>query len=245
MRYGGNRMSAPDLPIRVAILSAGDPPQDMQQRFGTYAAMIQKALGPGFATSTFDVRAGHYPDMAVFGAAIITGSAASVYGDAPWIGALLEWLGGADPAIPMVGLCFGHQAMAAAYGGIVRKAEGNPAVGLRGYAVRARQKWMDERERVTIPVAHFDQIISLPPRVSVTLASDYCPYAGLAYRDRNAISFQPHPEFTRDFADALIARFEQQGLLGGAEGDAERRAMAQSDDIEPVRRWIRDFIRSG
>ena len=43
-----------------------------------------------------------------------------------------------------------------------------------------------------------------PPGARVVAASDFTPFAALAYADQPAISFQGHPEFDPAFATALI-----------------------------------------
>ena len=42
-----------------------------------------------------------------------------------------------------------------------------------------------------------------PPGAKVFLSSDFAPYAGLIYDNGAAISVQPHPEFSDDYAMAL------------------------------------------
>ena len=45
-----------------------------------------------------------------------------------------------------------------------------------------------------------------PPNTEVVAASDFTPFAALAWTDRPAISFQFHPEFSPAFAKALIEK---------------------------------------
>jgi len=64
------------------------------------------------------------PDPREFDCAILLGSEAHVYaGVDPWIPGELQWVRDADAAsVPMLGICFGAQAIAAALGGVVRRA---------------------------------------------------------------------------------------------------------------------------
>ena len=70
--------------IRVGILETGSPPPPLQERFGSYAAMVQALLGRQHEFATFDVRNGELPQGAAScNAYVITGSASGVYdGDA-------------------------------------------------------------------------------------------------------------------------------------------------------------------
>ncbi|MEM9988211.1 MAG: gamma-glutamyl-gamma-aminobutyrate hydrolase family protein, partial [Pseudomonadota bacterium] len=65
---------------------------------------------------------------------MITGSPAGVYEDHPWIAPLedsiREWTWQNHP---VVGICFGHQIMAQALGGMVQKSDRGWGVGLHTY----------------------------------------------------------------------------------------------------------------
>lgn len=84
--------------------------------------MFQKMLGFGFEVERFDVPAGELPAQGEHDAFLITGSPAGVYDPLPWIPRLLDFIRSAQGS-KMVGVCFGHQAMAEALGGHVEKSE--------------------------------------------------------------------------------------------------------------------------
>ena len=106
----------------------------------------------------------------------------------------------------MVGVCFGHQAMAEALGGKVEKSEKGWGAGLHSYEVVRRTPWMNGETQIAAPASHQDQVVVQPPDTEVTVASAFTPFAGLAWTDRPAISFQFHPEFSPGFAKALIEK---------------------------------------
>jgi GMP synthase (glutamine-hydrolysing) len=54
-------------------------------------------------------------------AIVVLGSDRSVNDDEPWIAAELEWLRAATAAAPVLGICFGAQALAVAFGGSVAR----------------------------------------------------------------------------------------------------------------------------
>ena len=71
-------------------------------------------------------------------ASSITGSAAGVYDDFPWLDPLRDFIRRAYAAkTPMLGICFGHQIMADALGGDVRKSEKGWGIGRHVYDVDA------------------------------------------------------------------------------------------------------------
>lgn len=190
---------------RIAILETGAPPPSLAGTHGDYPAMFRDLLGEGFAFSTFDVQAGGWPDAGAFDAAIITGSSAGVYETDPWIADLLDWIRAAKGRTKLVGVCFGHQAMAQALGGRVEKSEHGWGVGLHRYQVVSPEPWMTPfAATVAIPASHQDQVVEKPADARVILQSDFTPFAGLAWGD-DAICMQPHPEFTPAFATELTA----------------------------------------
>ena len=189
--------------MTIAVLETGAPPEELAGRFGSYPDMFAQMLGVGEVTR-YDVAAGTLPEPTAHPAFIVSGSPAGVYDDLPWIAPLLEFLRFARGKTKLIGICFGHQAMAQAFGGQVEKSDKGWGIGLHEYAVVARQSWMDQALAVSIPASHQDQVVALPPGAEVTLASAFTPVAGLAWRGHPSISFQCHPEFTPAFAKALI-----------------------------------------
>lgn len=94
----------------IAILETGRPPAHLAEAFGDYTAQFRAMLGEGATTHRFDVQAGELPeDPSAFVGTIVTGSAAGVYEDLPWIEPLSAWLREARGKTRLVGVCFGHQ----------------------------------------------------------------------------------------------------------------------------------------
>ena len=163
---------------RVAILETGAPPPALAQRHGDYPAMFRALLGDGYQIETFDARTGEWPDAAAFDAAIITGSAAGVYETDPWIGDLLDWIREAKGRTRLIGICFGHQAMAQALGGRVEKSDRGWGVGLHRYDVVSAEPWMTPpAATVAIPVSHQDQVVEKPADARVLLSSAFTPFS--------------------------------------------------------------------
>ncbi len=226
--------------MKLAILETGRPPGDLAQRFGDYPSMFVRMLGDGFEVETFDVAAGNLPtDPAAYDAYLITGSPAGVYDHLPWIQPLSEFIRSAKDR-KMVGICFGHQIMAEALGGHVEKSDKGWGAGLHHYSIVRREPWMDGEVEVAIPASHQDQVVTQPPNTQIIAESDFTPYAGLAWTDRPAISFQFHPEFARDFAKALIAeRYDKV-----PNPDAAMASLDAPNDRALAAEWIRRFLKS-
>lgn len=225
---------------RIAILETGAPPPALAETHGDYPAMFRGLLGDGYAFQTFRSQAGEWPDPQAFDAAIITGSAAGVYEDAPWIAELLDWIRSAKGRTRLIGVCFGHQAMAQALGGRVEKSERGWGVGLHRYEVAVAEPWMDPpAATVAIPVSHQDQVVEKPADARVLLRSDFTPFAGLAWDD-DAVSLQGHPEFTPAYAAALTAGRRER--IGADIVDPALDSLTRPDDRARVGQWLRRFI---
>jgi GMP synthase-like glutamine amidotransferase len=225
---------------RIAILETGAPPPALAARHGDYPAMFRDLLGEGFDFETFDVQAGQWPDPAGFDAAIITGSAAGVYESAAWIGELLDWIRAARGRTRLVGICFGHQAMAQALGGRVEKSERGWGVGLHRYDVALTEPWMvPAAAALAIPASHQDQVVAKPDDARVVLRSAFTPFAGLAWGE-DAISFQPHPEFTPAFATDLTAG--RRDRIDPALVERAVDSLKAPDDRAVLGRWISAFV---
>jgi GMP synthase-like glutamine amidotransferase len=81
-------------------------------------------------------------------------------------------------------------------------------------------------------------VVVQPPNTRIVATSDFTPFAALAWADRPAISFQFHPEFSPDFAKALIrARHDALPNPGPAIESLDR-----PNDNELVAGWIRRFL---
>lgn len=196
--------------MKITIVQTGAVPDFLQPRFDDYPAMFRRMFataGGQFDYGDVDVLAGEaLPDPSGLEGIVITGSPAGVYEDHAWLSPLRAFIRSAYAArTPMLGICFGHQIMADALGGQVRKSEKGWGLGRHDYSLRHRPAFLaDMPQNLAIACSHQDQVIVPPADADIVLASDFAPNAGLFYRSGRAVSFQPHPEFEDDYALALV-----------------------------------------
>lgn len=230
--------------LKVGILETGSPPPPLHERFGSYSAMVQELLGPQYEFATFDVRSGELPSHAESCAAyVITGSASGVYDGDAWIDALKDFVRDASGSRALIGICFGHQLLAEAFGGKVIKSPRGWGIGLHRYAVQDRATWMDDAPSIAVPASHQDQVVQLPADARVLGGSEFTPYGIVEYPQRRAMSLQSHPEFTPEYAAALI-ELRRSSKYSPEQADRALDTLREPNDRGRVGRWLAQFLRS-
>ena len=231
---------------RVGLLECDHVDEGLRSVDGDYRDMFTHLMAPHrLELVPVDARNGELPETASdFDAYLITGSRASVYDDEPWIDDLSAFVRDvADAGAPLVGICFGHQLLAHALGGEVRKAETGWGVGPHEVTIEAPEPWMEPGPlRPRLQYMHQDQVVRLPEGGQVIGASDHCPVAMLRVGDR-LLGMQAHPEFSTAFVEALLdARVDRI--------EADRVAAARRDlgtptdaDALAVASWMAAWLR--
>jgi GMP synthase-like glutamine amidotransferase len=230
--------------LKVGILETGSPPPPLQERFGSYSAMVRELLGPKHEFATFEVRNGELPaDAKSCGAYVITGSASGVYDGDGWIHRLKDFVRGASGQSAMVGICFGHQLLAEAFGGQVIKSPRGWGIGLQRYDVHERAAWMDDARSIAVPASHQDQVVKLPADARVLGGNEFTPYGIIEYPQRRAMSLQSHPEFSPEYAAALI-ELRRSSRYTAEQADRAVATLREPNDRVRVGCWISQFLHS-
>ena len=142
--------------------------------------------------------------LAGVGALILSGGPASIYAEgAPRADARVLELG-----VPVLGICYGLQFIAATLGGEVARAaarEYGPAT-LRVPSPHALFEGVPEEFRVWM--SHGDRLEKLPPGFEALATSDNSPYAAVGDDARRIYGLQFHPEVTHtEHGSRLLANF--------------------------------------
>jgi GMP synthase-like glutamine amidotransferase len=170
---------------------------------------------------------GPFPDLTEIDHIVVLGAAWSVYDETKvgdWIGAELDWLRTAtDVGVPVLGICFGAQALTAALGGSVVPA---PRMEIGWRTVETFEP--DLIEAGPWLEFHGDQCI-LPPEARLLARSEVCAQAFTIGRN---LAVQFHPEVD----GAQVRRWLADG--GGAEAEREGQdpaeLIAQTERYEPA-----------
>lgn len=232
---------------RIGLLQAGYVHPDVAADTGDYPALFADLLRDHpIELVTYDLqRDGGPTDLD--GADdhdgwIISGSASSVYEDESWIRDLEDLCRTlVQRPQPVVGICFGHQVLARALGAPVAKADVGWGAGVHEYRlVGDRPSWIDgpAPDPVRVVASHQDQVLDLPPGAQIFLTSPFCPIAGFTVA--NAMTIQPHPEFTTAVSKGLIDRRRE--LMGPPVADAAAASLSAGTDAPAVAGWIAAFL---
>lgn len=157
------------------------------------------------------------PEPAALAGALITGSPAMVSDRAEWSERTAEWLAGAHRSgLPMLGVCYGHQLLAHALGGLV----GPNPFGRRMGRIDVHSIEPDDAlMRGFAPsrpfhVSHSEVVLAPPPGARVIGRADHDPHHVLHFGGESW-GLQFHPEFGRSVMRAYIrARAEQLAAEG-------------------------------
>jgi len=235
--------------MKITILETGRPPDALRADWPDYPEMFEDLIDQADTGFTYEslpvVDGAALPDPASLEAVLITGSPAGVYDDRAWIAPLLDFIRWASAeAVPQVGICFGHQAMAQALGGQVVQSPKGWGIGRHHYDRIAEAPWMEpaDTDGFALAVSHQDQVIAPPPGAQVLARSGFTPFAALSYAAGPAISFQGHPEFTPGFSRALYEA-RRGRPLGDCEVDTAIGSLEHSLDAGLVASWIARFYR--
>ena len=173
---------------------------------------------------------------------ILSGSHASVYeGDTPRAPQAVFELG-----VPVLGICYGMQTMAAQLGGKVELGQvrefGSAEVRARGHT-RLLEGIEDARNAdghglLRVWMSHGDKVTQLPPGFGLMASTESCPIAGMADEVRGYYAVQFHPEVTHTpQGAAILTRFVRE--ICGCTGDWNMPDYV-SEAVEKIRRQVGD-----
>ncbi|QBY03267.1 GMP synthase [Thalassotalea sp. HSM 43] len=234
--------------MRIALLLCDHVKPELVHVSGDYPEMFQAMFAkhaPEVRLTVFDIQAGQYPqDIDQFDAFLSSGSASSVYEQHDWIlefTLFVRQLFAAEKKF--IGICFGHQMIAHALGADVELSEKGWGVGIKKSRVVNKKPWMTPESRdFSMLLSHRDQVLSLPPNGELLACNEHCEIS-MFQIGKNFLGLQGHPEFTRQYAKALM-QFRKNIIPL----DIRQRAsntFEQSLDTQVIVSWMLRFVGNG
>ena len=151
-----------------------------------------------------------------------------------------------DLAVPVLGICYGMQTMAAQLGGEVEPSNHRefgyalvrPGEGSRLLDALQDEESADGERLLNVWMSHGDRVGSLPPGFTAIASTDNAPLAGMADEDRRLYGLQFHPEVTHTpQGQRIIERFVQDIC---ACPDTWRPGNIVARDVELIREQVGD-----
>ncbi|TVR20712.1 MAG: GMP synthase [Anaerolineaceae bacterium] len=201
-----------------------------------------KHHAPQINLTVYDACHGQLPDaVSACDGYIISGSRHSAYDQLDWITQLADFVRRVhQQQHKMVGICFGHQVIAHALGGKVAKSANGWGVGVKPVDMQNTRAWMHpETPSYHLLLSHQDQVLTLPDGAEVLGGNAHCPVSMFAIAD-HLLGLQAHPEFTPQYAEALLsARLDR---IGHEVAEAARHTLQTPTDEAIITQWIAAFF---
>ena len=195
--------------FNLCVLKAGFIPPSLKGNFSSYPKMFEdflKIKKKKWIVDTFSIYNGDFPkDIVKYDGFLITGSKFGVYEDHFWMKDLFRIIIKiVETNIPLIGICFGHQAIAQALGGLVEKSNKGWGVGIIPMDNYIIKPWMGNLSKsIKLICFHQDQVISLPPNSDHIGGNKFCNYSSFSLNN-SVYTLQGHPEFNNEYAMQLL-----------------------------------------
>lgn len=232
--------------LHIAVLLTNNDTSAFAAHFpndGQKVVQLLQPLRPDWAFEVLPVKDSVLPsDPKDFDGYVITGSPASVNDDSlPWVGALLDFIRAVDAARqPLIGLCFGHQAVARALGGQVARNAAGWGLGTAPTHWQRTRPWMQPAQSTTtLMAAHNEQVTRMPEGAECLGGSDFSPIGSMQI-GQHIWTTQYHPEMPQVFMQALLGYLDDKldiDTMARAHG-----SLQQAADVPLFGQWMAQFI---
>jgi GMP synthase-like glutamine amidotransferase len=231
--------------MNIGLLLCDDVSSRFRHIAGGYQDMFDALLRPhvpDLEFTCYDVRNGEVPASPdAHDVYLCTGSRHSVYDELDWIEALKAFVRDVhDNGKAFVGICFGHQVLAEALGGEVKKAEQGWGIGVLDMDIVKLEPWMQPQQpNCRLQYMHGDQVRRLPPESTVLAVAAHCEVAMFKVGE-TMLGIEGHPEFPAAYEQALLETRRER--IGAEPVDKALASLSTPTDQEVAGRWIANFI---
>ncbi|WBW71709.1 class I glutamine amidotransferase family protein, conserved protein [Schizosaccharomyces osmophilus] len=230
---------------KIAIFNADLPMASVTQKYGDYAHMFENMFTRAAATynsslefifNTYYVyKEDVYPSEEQLGdldAIVITGSKFYAGDDVPWINKLTEVVKkiiNNYNKIKVLGVCFGHQIIGRAFGSSIIANPNGWEIAPYELQLTETGKRVFAKDSVTIHQMHQDIVREIPNGFELLASTKTCSNQAFL-KGQQVLSFQGHPEFSKDVVQAMASTRFDNGLFTKEQfSDAENRLQKDTD----------------
>ena len=231
---------------KLLIIKTGSTFPDIQKLYGDFEDQVLQQIGiPEKDVRVASVYKGEIlPGIDDISAIVITGSHSMVTEKEDWSVSLAKWLQCVrNLSIPVLGICYGHQLLADAFGGKVGYHPGGLEMGSVEIALST-----DGKKDALLGVlpekflgfaSHAQTVLQLPPGAKLLAANDFEPHHAFVL-DGHIWGVQFHPEFNRGITCSYIEAERETLMQQGQDVDALLRSV---DENEYGKILLRQFIK--
>ena len=194
--------------FNLCISQAGPINKDLVLDYPSYDKMFSLLLKnkiKHWNVDVFNIYENIFPqNLVYYNAFIITGSAYGVCESHFWIKKLFDVIKKiVEFKIPLLGICFGHQAIAQALGGHVIKSSKGWGIGIKEISTLKHHSPLGEIQKLNLIFFHQDQVIKLPKKAQLIAQNSFCEIVSFSL-GKHVFTLQAHPEFNKDFSLQLL-----------------------------------------
>lgn len=230
--------------LPLLVVQMGHPPADISAAVGEQPRWFQSVIGEACAVQVVCPSDGEtLPPVGTFRAAVITGSWSMVTEREAWSERTAAWVRELVRAgVPLLGVCYGHQLMADALGGVVDYHPQGSEVGQVKITLGELAK--DDALLGELPgsfdafLSHEQSVLVPPPGAVVLGGSSHDPRQIIRYSP-TALSVQFHPEFSATVMRKIITSRSERIAMKGKDRDA---LLAALSDTPASRSLLRRFV---
>lgn len=182
---------------KVAIIKTDTFIDPVTKEDTVYNLFLNFFENSGYNLEFYDAIHNKLPNPNTYDLYLITGSRFSVYDPLPWIRNLEDYITN-NKLSKLIGICFGHQLIAKARGGIVENCGWH--VGVKPVTF-----YSTNNNIYNLRFNHQDHVTTPPSNAAILASSPECQYA-MMQQGSHTLTMQFHPEFTQQHHEKVINR---------------------------------------